>query len=720
MIHDEAKTLRLRGIEAARQGNKDEARALLQQAIRLDPTSEPAWLWLASVVNDPRERAFCLEKTLELNPANETALRALAALQGKPAQEGPAIRPIGGLKLQSPPPPSVDEVVAAAPGVPMPSAEQVAEAQRQAEAIVGNYLASGSAAERARWVRKTRQRAGERDILLLRAQVAAAVAAFLIVLAGGGALFVLNNEDAKAVLFAPTPTPTFTPTMTSTPTPGLTPTPSPTPRLTLTPSPTVPPMLPTYDPYAPPRPTDIVPRVESVPLRNAVVLIDNGQAVAALPTLAAERAAVSELFNPAPYYFEAMALLETDNAEAALRALGNAEARLNASNSGQYKPVIDAGYAVVYARMAGEAKAEGRTARLNEYTELAMEHATDALERDRTNAGAHLALAEALRLQSDYNEALARLDEALSVPQLATNTALLVRRAEVNLEQRHYEEAIYDAYVTLLVNAETERAHVVRTRAALAQRKPGLAVLYAQAYLFYYPGSTLGWTLLGDARAAEGNREAALAAYSQALSPDIETGATADALLGRAAIYRQQRRYDLALDDLSRAFSLTDDPAVRAERMQMADRAHNASLALEDADALAGTDLLPESELNLLRARLMIDTADENDTKAYNDALVLLLQATDLPPAQRALAQEYIARAHYALENYQNSLTAIDLALALGETVDRHFVRAQILEALGREDDAAREYEWVLAWSRVYPLSARPEAEERLAALRGA
>ncbi|MFO7320602.1 MAG: tetratricopeptide repeat protein [Chloroflexota bacterium] len=717
MAFNEAKSLRLRGIEAAKRGSREEARLLLQQAIRLDPQSEPAWIWLASVVDDPRERIFCLEKTLELNPHNETALRALAALQGKPVQQGPAIRPLDGMKLQSSSP-SAGEILPSTPSVPVPSAEQIAEAQRQAEAVIGAYLATSAAAGNVRWVHKMRRRAGENDILVLRAQVAAAIIAFLIVLGGGGALFVLNNEDARAVLFAPTPTATYTPTMTATPTPGLTPTPSPTPRLTLTPSPTVPPALPTYDPYFPPRPTEIFPRVESVPLRNAVALIDSGQAVVALPTLAAERAAVSELFNPAPYYFEAMAFLKTGNTDAALRALDDAESRLNPSNTGQYKPVIDTGYAIVYAEMAREAAENGSTARLNELTELAAEHAEEALARNRANVDAYLALAETLRLKGDLTDALTLMDEALQTPELVGNPALLTKRGQLNLELGRHEAAIYDAYVALLLNAETEAAHILRTEAALAQGKPGLAVLYAQAYLFYYPGSPTGWKLLGDARAGEGNRNAALAAYTQALAPDTVTEATSGALLGRAEIYRQQRRYDLALDDLTRAFNLLETPEVQAQRMRVASLAGAAAIALADAEALDGTGLVPEAELDLLRARLMIDTARAGDTETYNEALGLLLRVSDLPQDQMALAQEYIARAHYALGNYQNSLTAVNLALETAQNAGRRFLRAQVLEALGREDEAARDYEWVLAWSEIYPLSYRLDAEERLAAIR--
>ena len=60
------------GIAAARQGNRAEARAWLQEAIRLDAASEQAWLWLSTVVETDAEHRLCLERALAINPQNET------------------------------------------------------------------------------------------------------------------------------------------------------------------------------------------------------------------------------------------------------------------------------------------------------------------------------------------------------------------------------------------------------------------------------------------------------------------------------------------------------------------------------------------------------------------------------------------------------------------------------------------------------------------------
>ena len=93
MASDRARELRERGIQAAKAGQKDQARQLLQQSLKLDPRNEAAWLWLASVARDKRERMLSLQKLLEVNPNNETARKALQALESEAAPAAPATPP---------------------------------------------------------------------------------------------------------------------------------------------------------------------------------------------------------------------------------------------------------------------------------------------------------------------------------------------------------------------------------------------------------------------------------------------------------------------------------------------------------------------------------------------------------------------------------------------------------------------------------------------------
>lgn len=61
------------GIQAAQANRRIEARSLLLQVTVDDPTNESAWLWLAGATDDPHEAIGCLERALQLNPANDRA-----------------------------------------------------------------------------------------------------------------------------------------------------------------------------------------------------------------------------------------------------------------------------------------------------------------------------------------------------------------------------------------------------------------------------------------------------------------------------------------------------------------------------------------------------------------------------------------------------------------------------------------------------------------------
>jgi tetratricopeptide (TPR) repeat protein len=74
-----------------RQGNLDEARRLLRAAARIDPTCTEAWLRLAWLAEDPRERSPFLRRVLELEPGHVQAQAALTRLQ--PPLARPVPRP---------------------------------------------------------------------------------------------------------------------------------------------------------------------------------------------------------------------------------------------------------------------------------------------------------------------------------------------------------------------------------------------------------------------------------------------------------------------------------------------------------------------------------------------------------------------------------------------------------------------------------------------------
>ena len=75
----EAKSALNRGIKAAQAGNRAQARASLLLAAEIDPRSESAWLWLASISEYPEELLGFLNNVLDINPENQRALEWKAA-----------------------------------------------------------------------------------------------------------------------------------------------------------------------------------------------------------------------------------------------------------------------------------------------------------------------------------------------------------------------------------------------------------------------------------------------------------------------------------------------------------------------------------------------------------------------------------------------------------------------------------------------------------------
>lgn len=76
----ESDTILQLGIEAAREGNRDEARSLFSLLTRQEPDNTQAWLWLAGVADSPDERRAALERVVALDPANDMARKGLEAL----------------------------------------------------------------------------------------------------------------------------------------------------------------------------------------------------------------------------------------------------------------------------------------------------------------------------------------------------------------------------------------------------------------------------------------------------------------------------------------------------------------------------------------------------------------------------------------------------------------------------------------------------------------
>src|SRR5690606_32555893 len=179
------------------------------------------------------------------------------------------------------------------------------------------------------------------------------------------------------------------------------------------------------------------------------------------------------------------------------------EGRLSEARDPSFKPLIDAGFAQVFLALAEQAFEENATSRAFDMLDGVEIRARSAIQADPLLVPAHLALAQRYEMENQYRDALEVLNEALAHPQLKSNVNLIVERGKVYFQQGDLDQAAQEAYTALYIDPTVEEAYLLQIQTALEKGDPGLAVIYAQNYLFFYPGSSEGYRLLGDARVEE-------------------------------------------------------------------------------------------------------------------------------------------------------------------------------------------------------------------------
>ncbi len=76
-----------RGIAAAREERRGEARRCLQQVLAVAPLSEEAWLWLARIATNPRSALAYFSQVLDINPQNQRARDGFTAARAELAEK---------------------------------------------------------------------------------------------------------------------------------------------------------------------------------------------------------------------------------------------------------------------------------------------------------------------------------------------------------------------------------------------------------------------------------------------------------------------------------------------------------------------------------------------------------------------------------------------------------------------------------------------------------
>ncbi|HSH81045.1 MAG TPA: hypothetical protein VLA19_21135, partial [Herpetosiphonaceae bacterium] len=107
------------GIEAARAGDKAEARELFRLVTREDPNNAQGWLWLAGVAEDRDEKRTALEQVVAIDPKNDLARKGLATLTGSRAARQ-AAPPAPVVAAPEPPAAAAPPVTASSSSPPAP------------------------------------------------------------------------------------------------------------------------------------------------------------------------------------------------------------------------------------------------------------------------------------------------------------------------------------------------------------------------------------------------------------------------------------------------------------------------------------------------------------------------------------------------------------------------------------------------------------------------
>ena len=573
-------------IAAARAGERARAREILGKLLRGDSANPEYWIWLSAVVDTDRERIYCLESALRLDPTNRAALRGLALLGArtpKQAEIAPVVR------------------------VPRKKAASAAARSSGAQAIPRTWLLAGGAA--------------------------------MGLLVVGIASLILLSTIARRLMPGPNPTfPPDTPTPTATPilTPSLTPTAIPVEtRIYRTPVPpeaTATPLL--YLVPMTPTPSTIYGLAQHPyeAYSSGVTAFLSGQYLASIgyfdqvltidPSLADVHYLRGEAFRLLEEYPDAIGAYDQAtllNPPFAPAYLGRARAIL--ANRLRQNPNL------------------GADAIPNDFAE--------AIARDPLLADAYLDLAGFYATKRLWLKAEETLLQALSKG--LTTPIIYIRLSEAQINLLKHEEALRNAIEGSANDPTLLEGYFAVGRAYVEADMHASALWPLMTYVLYRSEDPSGWAYLAMAQVAAGDPQAAFDSAMRALTLN-ERNSLAYTALGlvyitwgeyQAAVDNLLRAgqfgfvtYDV-LYALGRAYHGTGDFGRSLENLNSAIEKANqeeTNLLLRDkmiADAYVIRALIYETNPDLL-----------------NDAILnwtWILQLEGSSPEARALAEEHLA-----------------------------------------------------------------------------
>jgi tetratricopeptide (TPR) repeat protein len=318
----------------------------------------------------------------------------------------------------------------------------------------------------------------------------------------------------------------------------------------------------------------------------------------------------------------------------------------------------------------------------------------------------YVTLAEDYRLAGSYDLALSEVRAALELD--AHNVEVLVAQGDIYMAQGRPDSAAAVGNLAVYIDPTAEKAVLLLGRARIGLQQYDQAVLPLEEYLSRVDQSSPAiWTLLGEARFLEGSRDRALDAFSKAI---LLAEDSSEVLVDRGNMFLETDLYEDAFSDFDEAVSQVDTIDARYGRAQAAFVTGRYKVALDDIDEVL-LEMPLDRNARLLRGKILVEL--ERYDEGLADLNQVLVQGID-DPTDRGDAFEYRGRANYYLGFYGNALIDLEQAFDLGETGTRHYYRGLALEATGNVEGAAREYEWVLFWNRLYNYPYAEEATQRL------
>ncbi len=610
MANESTSTL-TEAIAAVRTGDRARARELLSRLLRAESQNAEYWIWMSAVVDLPRERIYCLESALKIDPTNRAAMRGLAILGAR--------RPADN---ELPPPVRLPKRTFDLPSAPL---EVPVEAEKKTETVPAPGTPKPAASP-------FKSKKGNRLSGALGVIVFAAFGVGIIAVAGYFLLPGLQPRFLGSASTLPPPSPTAT----GTPLPG-TPTATPIPaatRIIRTPIPTELFQTPlALFVSSSPTPTPIAgytPHPSYEAYQAGINALGRGDFEGAIDFFDQVLALTSEL--PDVYYFKAEAQRLNGDIGS---AIGTYDKAAN----------LDPDYAPTYL-------GRGR-ALLERNEEAALQDFNRAVKADPGFSEAYEEIARYNQVNRLWQRQATQLEEALAVG--VRTPRLLIYLSEAYLNLARYQSALNYALEGSADDPTMLEGYLAVGRSYIAFGVNVLdpsyfttAIWPLQTYTAYAPQDERGWGALGRALVGTGNLDQGLEVLNIALEINPRY---APAYLARAILHSQRGDFQQArVDafDAQRYGPETFDLRITTARILINTREFQLALndyltpAIAEAKDIENV-LVKERELGELYAlRGIIYEANPDN---WGDAIIQwnwVLSLENALPETRALAQVHV------------------------------------------------------------------------------